>query len=303
MSALPAEAGLPVETALPGEPDSIGGEAAVSRPQAPVAARQAGRRPRQASVRGRQAGIRPHPVGVRSCSAASWPAPAASPLDPGDLPIGVPWPDEPQRGKVQYGKVQRDETQRGEARRGEAQCSEAQCDETRRGEAQRGAAGYGKAGSGSQRLRAVPVGASTITASTITAFPGQSRRTPATPPAPVVRRVPVARPLAPAAQPSRVRLTRRGRLALTAGGVLTMSLLWFAAASAAHAADRGAPAVPGTHTATTQIVVQPGQTLWSIAAQADPGADPRAVIQQIVTANKLTTENLTAGQHLWVPRG
>ena len=51
----------------------------------------------------------------------------------------------------------------------------------------------------------------------------------------------------------------------------------------------------------SQVVVQPGQTLWSIAAQADPAADTRLVIQRIVTANSLTSENITAGQRLWIP--
>ena len=51
----------------------------------------------------------------------------------------------------------------------------------------------------------------------------------------------------------------------------------------------------------SQIVVQPGQTLWSIAAQADPAADTRLVIQRIVTANSLTSENIAAGQRLWIP--
>jgi LysM repeat protein len=51
--------------------------------------------------------------------------------------------------------------------------------------------------------------------------------------------------------------------------------------------------------AMSRIVVQPGQTLWSIATQADP----RQVVQQILTANTLTRENITAGQRLWVPGG
>ena len=51
-----------------------------------------------------------------------------------------------------------------------------------------------------------------------------------------------------------------------------------------------------------KIVVQPGQTLWSIASTAEPSADPRTVIQEIMTANALAGPNVTAGQLLWVPR-
>jgi hypothetical protein len=115
-----------------------------------------------------------------------------------------------------------------------------------------------------------------------------------------------ARP-AEAAASSQLRLTGRGRSAVAACAVVVATLLWFAVATAAHASAHGAP----THgspagpagPATSRIVVQPGQTLWSIATQADPSADPRLVVQRIVTANKLTGESVAAGQRLWVPRG
>jgi hypothetical protein len=51
-----------------------------------------------------------------------------------------------------------------------------------------------------------------------------------------------------------------------------------------------------------QIVVQPGQTLWSIAVAAEPTADTRIVVQEIVTANALSGSTISAGQLLWVPR-
>lgn len=103
----------------------------------------------------------------------------------------------------------------------------------------------------------------------------------------------------PAGSPH-LRLTRRGRSVLATVGVLIASLIWFAAATAAQASDHSAPPHPAGH-AMSQIVVQPGQTLWSIAAQADPAADTRLVIQRIVTANSLTSENIAAGQRLWIP--
>jgi hypothetical protein len=104
------------------------------------------------------------------------------------------------------------------------------------------------------------------------------------------------------AEAPHLRLTRRGRVVVAASAVVVASLLWFAAASAAQASDHGAAPHPASQ-GMTQVVVQPGQTLWSIAAQADPTADTRLVIQRILTANSLTSENLTAGQDLWVPRG
>ena len=53
----------------------------------------------------------------------------------------------------------------------------------------------------------------------------------------------------------------------------------------------------------TQIVVQPGETLWSIAAAAEPSASPWTVVQQITDMNALNGTQIQAGQLLWVPRG
>jgi LysM domain len=104
-------------------------------------------------------------------------------------------------------------------------------------------------------------------------------------------------------RPAPLRLTRRGRIvvgcvsvvlatvALTLGG---MSL------SGAQAANHGRPAAG--YQGMRQIVVQPGQTLWSIATEAEPSADPRQVIAEIMTANSLAGSTLQAGQLLWVPR-
>jgi nucleoid-associated protein YgaU len=51
-----------------------------------------------------------------------------------------------------------------------------------------------------------------------------------------------------------------------------------------------------------QIVVQPGDTLWSIASRAEPSQDPRLVITEIQSANSLSTDEVRAGQVLWVPK-
>jgi LysM repeat protein len=51
-----------------------------------------------------------------------------------------------------------------------------------------------------------------------------------------------------------------------------------------------------------QVVVQPGQTLWSIASAAEPSADPRGVIEQIMSVNDLTSTKLPVGEEIWVPR-
>lgn len=104
--------------------------------------------------------------------------------------------------------------------------------------------------------------------------------------------------------PPPVRLTARGRMVVTVLAVAVIAALalaiGLAAAGGAQAASHGQPAAgyQGMH----EIVVRPGQTLWSIASAAKPGADPRDVVQQIMAANAMTGATITAGQLLWVPR-
>jgi hypothetical protein len=105
------------------------------------------------------------------------------------------------------------------------------------------------------------------------------------------------------ARPAPLRLTTRGRivfgfvgvvLATVALTVVSMSL------SGAQASNHGRAGAG--YQGMRQVVVQPGQTLWSIAAQAEPSADPRQVVSEIMSANSLTSSDLQAGELLWIPR-
>jgi hypothetical protein len=101
-----------------------------------------------------------------------------------------------------------------------------------------------------------------------------------------------------------LRLTRRGRLVVGVLAVLlatvALTVIATAAAGRAQASNHGRDGAGyrGMH----QIVVQPGETLWTIASQAEPSADPRQVIAEIMTANSMTSTVVQAGQLLWVPR-
>lgn len=99
-----------------------------------------------------------------------------------------------------------------------------------------------------------------------------------------------------------VRLTRRGRIAVTVAAVLAIGAASLALAGAAQATGHGgAPATAGAH--LTKVEVRPGQSLWSVAEAYDPGADTRVVIQEILQMNSLTSDQVQPGQVLWVPRG
>ena len=101
-----------------------------------------------------------------------------------------------------------------------------------------------------------------------------------------------------------IRLTRRGRMVVAALVVTSLTiaalLASVLASGGAQATSHGQPRAgyQGMH----RIVVQPGQTLWSIASAAEPTADTRLVVQQIMTANALTGTTISTGQLLWVPR-
>lgn len=117
---------------------------------------------------------------------------------------------------------------------------------------------------------------------------------------------PAVRPASPVrvAQPQMVRrtvLTARGRRVLSAlvlsvvmvAGYLFSSLF----GAVAHA---GTEAVTGV--TVQQVVVQPGQTLWSLAKQVDPAGDVRVTIDRIAELNSIASDSvLIAGSTLLLP--
>jgi LysM repeat protein len=115
---------------------------------------------------------------------------------------------------------------------------------------------------------------------------------------------PVACPGTPDGQAATVplRLTRRGRVVVAVAAALLLAVLSLVIAASAQATSHPLPS-RGAQQNLTQVTVRPGQSLWSVAENAEPGADTRAVIQQIVELNGLTGDVVFAGQRLWVPRG
>jgi len=99
-----------------------------------------------------------------------------------------------------------------------------------------------------------------------------------------------------------LRLTRRGRIVVAVAAALLVAAISLLAASVAQATSHGA-SPRGARPGLVRVVVQPGQTLWSVAESADPDQDTRAVVQQIVDLNSLTGPTVLAGQQLLVPRG
>ena len=91
---------------------------------------------------------------------------------------------------------------------------------------------------------------------------------------------------------SRIRLTRRGRV-----------LLLVLAAVAVYAAFGLGRASAGPHTPphASAVVVQRGDSLWSIAVREFPNSDPRDVVGELKFLNHLSSAGLVAGQKLRLP--
>lgn len=97
-----------------------------------------------------------------------------------------------------------------------------------------------------------------------------------------------------------IRLTRRGRIVFGAfATVLVAALLALVAAFAAPEAMASAQGSNGQQ--FEYVVVQPGSSLWSLATDLDPAADPRDLVTEIVQLNQLNDSSVQAGDAIAVP--
>ena len=120
---------------------------------------------------------------------------------------------------------------------------------------------------------------------------------------------------------TRLRLTRRGRVVLTALAAVPLVLGAAALAvngGAAGASDSATGIDVMSYTTDSGIIatlaysptdvgsarfitVEPGQTLWDLAEEISPSADPRDVVAGIKRLNALSVETLQPGQRLEIP--
>ncbi|MFJ6301446.1 LysM peptidoglycan-binding domain-containing protein [Pseudarthrobacter oxydans] len=110
-------------------------------------------------------------------------------------------------------------------------------------------------------------------------------------------------PERPAALPP-LRLTRRGRIVLIGIPLVLLAALLLSLAgffnSPAKASDSAADLET---TSAVTVTVQPGQSLWGIAATVAPERDARDVVADIVQLNNLSAGAVFPGQQLFVPAG
>jgi nucleoid-associated protein YgaU len=91
------------------------------------------------------------------------------------------------------------------------------------------------------------------------------------------------------------RADRAGGLRFGRRAVLAAVVVGVAGIGMAVAAHGGAPSRYST------VVVQPGDTLWAIAAARYPGDDVRERVQDIEQANGLSGPQIKAGETLRLP--
>jgi len=105
----------------------------------------------------------------------------------------------------------------------------------------------------------------------------------------------VAQPAQPAPH---LRLTKRGRAVITtlAATPLVIVALYFALNGGM--ANATLESAGGSF---EYITVEAGQSMWQLASDLAPQADPREVIEQVVQLNGLESSDVYPGQQLAVP--
>lgn len=107
---------------------------------------------------------------------------------------------------------------------------------------------------------------------------------------------------APTTHAVHLRITRRGRVVLAALASLPLlaALVALAVFGANSAVADGAEQ-SGASQSFDYVTVQAGETLWGLAEEIAPSADPRDVIADIVSLNQLPSSEVQPGQRLAVP--
>ena len=99
---------------------------------------------------------------------------------------------------------------------------------------------------------------------------------------------------------SHLRLTARGRAVLT-----TLAAIPVVIAAALFALNGGGAvatqdvALPGV--AYEYVTVEAGESLWAVATELAPSADPRDVVRDILTFNGMSSSQIQPGQRLAIP--
>ena len=96
-------------------------------------------------------------------------------------------------------------------------------------------------------------------------------------------------------------LTRRGRRVVRGSAVLSLLVVIGAGFSAVgNATENKVVSTPAT-SGYVKVIVAPGETLWSLASLVAGKSNVSVVVDEIVSANQLSSSDIHAGEKLWVP--
>jgi hypothetical protein len=101
----------------------------------------------------------------------------------------------------------------------------------------------------------------------------------------------------------RLRLTSRGRAVFgTLLAIPLVALAILAGPNIIGAQATGAQVIGGDAAGSfTYVSIAPGQSLWQLAEQVAPLADPREVVADILALNNLSSGDVQPGQELAIP--
>ena len=104
-----------------------------------------------------------------------------------------------------------------------------------------------------------------------------------------------------ATSPAALTLTKRGRTVIMVSALILATSTFAATFSAFNGAVASTTAVSAAPVAAEQIIVQPGESYWSIARAIAPGRSTQDVIDQIHQLNPFEGSTLQAGSKILVP--
>ncbi|TFD51898.1 hypothetical protein E3T55_07210 [Cryobacterium frigoriphilum] len=100
---------------------------------------------------------------------------------------------------------------------------------------------------------------------------------------------------------STLRLTRRGRVVFTGLAAIPIGAVALVLALNGGLASAAGPTNGSGGVTFEYVTIQAGESLWQVAESIAPTADPRDVIAEIISLNRLGIDAVEPGQRLALP--
>ena len=101
-------------------------------------------------------------------------------------------------------------------------------------------------------------------------------------------------------QNRQIKRSRRANIRL-ARFLVVLSLTTVFGAGFAMQAGAGSKDIPAKANSYVVVTIAPGESIWSVAKALNGGGDVRALVDQIIKVNGLSSSDLAAGSKIRVP--